>query len=150
MTQVDNKELVTRLYKDGWARGNLDVVDEVFAPEHVLHWNELTPTDQKRTTSEVKAIIQAYRNAFPDLKVEINAMIAEGDRVAVQITFIGTHERPYEGFRPTHQLSRFTDMQILRISGRKIVESSLPSGGLDYFYKILTGEAFREKPQEKV
>ncbi len=140
MAEMDNKRLVAKLYEQGWARGDLDVIDEVYAPEHVLHWNEWPPTDQRRTTDEVKVIIQAYRNAFPDLRVEVNNLIAEGDRVALQVAFIGTHENPYEGFQPTHRLSRFTDMQILKISGGKIVESNLSAGGLDYFYRILAGD----------
>ena len=143
MTEVDNKKLVSRLYEEGWGRGNLNVFDEIFAPQHVLHWNELTPSDQKRTVVELKAIVKAYRNAFPDLKVETNNVVAEGDKVAVQVTFIGTHERPYEGFQPTHKQSRFTDIQILTFSGGKICESSLGSGGLSYFYQILNGEVFK-------
>ena len=143
MTEVENKKLIIKLYEEGWVCGKLEVIDKVFAPEHILHWNELTPTDQKRTTQEVKTIIQEYRNAFPDLKVMINNLIAEGDKVTVQVTFIGTHEKPYESIPPTHRLSSFTDMQILKISKGKIVESFLGSGGLDYFYRILTGEAFK-------
>jgi predicted ester cyclase len=143
MSEVENKRLVARLYEEGWGRGNLNVFDEVFAPQHVLHWNELTPSDQKRTVVELKAIAEAYRNAFPDLRVEVDNMVAEGDRVAVQVTFIGTHKRPYEGFQPTNKLSRFTDMQLLTFSEGKISESSLGSGGLGYFYRLLNGEAFK-------
>jgi len=66
-------------------------------------------------------------------------MVAEGDAVAVQVTFIGTHRKVYEGFAPTNRKSRFTDMQILRFSNGKIVESFLGSGGLRYFYAILDG-----------
>jgi len=143
MSGTDNKKLVTRLYEEGWQRGDLGVIDEVFAPTHVLHWNEMIPTDQRRTVGEVKAIIQTYRNAFPDLKVEVNNLVSEGEKVAAQVTFIGTHERPHKGFQPTHRSSRLTDMQILVISDGKFVESFLGSGGLEYFYKILTGDAFQ-------
>jgi len=142
MAEIDNKKLVAKLYEQGWGRGDLDVIDEAFAPEHILHWNEWPPTDQRRTTDEVKAIIHAYRNAFPDLRVEINELVAEGDKVALQVSFIGTHEKPYESFQPTHRLSRFTDMQILKISNGRIVESTLSTGGLDYFYKVLAGQVF--------
>ncbi len=144
MNLTENKRLVTRLYEEGWGKGDLTVIDQVFAPRHILHWNELSPTDQHRTTAEVKTIIRDYRAAFPDLTVTIDDLVAEGEKVVVQVTFVGTHTGTYEGFRPTNQKSRFTDMQILRFSEGKIVESSLGSGGLRYFYAILSGSIFQE------
>jgi steroid delta-isomerase-like uncharacterized protein len=144
MAESDNKRLVLELYERGWGAGDLDVVDQVFAPEHILHWNEMKPTEQKRTAAEVKAIVREYRKAFPDLQVDVNQLVAEGDKVAVQVTFIGTHKEPYEGFEPTNKPSMFTDMQILKFVDGKIAESSLGSGGLGYFYRILNGEAFKK------
>jgi len=142
--ETDNKWLVTKLYEQAWGRGAISVVDEVFSPRHVLHWNEGAASLQPRTTDEVKSIIRSYREAFPDLHVTIDNMVAEGDKVAVQVTFVGTHAGVYEGFQPTHKKSRFTDMQILRFEGGKIVESFLGSGGLKYFFSILDGTAFTD------
>lgn len=139
---MSNKEIVKRLYEEGWGKGNIDLVDEAFAEKHVLHWNDLQPADQVRTPLEVKQIIVDYRKAFPDLKVEINNLVAEGDFVVVEVTFTGTHQQAYEGFQPTNKLSQFTDMQILKMKDGKIVESNLPSGGLDYFYRIINGSIF--------
>jgi ketosteroid isomerase-like protein len=141
--EAENKRLVSRLYEQGWARGDLTVVDEIYSQNHLLHWNEGAPTLQRRTTEEVKAIVREYRTAFPELEVTIDNMVAEGEMVAVQVTFEGAHEKPYESFPPTHRKSRFTDMQILRLVDGKIVESFLGSGGLKYFFSILDGMAFR-------
>lgn len=137
-----NKVTIKRLYEDGWGKGHLDIIDQVFAEKHVLHWNDLNPIDQNRTTYEVKSIVENYRKSFPDLKVEINHIIAEGDFVVVQVTFIGTHMYDYEGFKATNKKSRFTDIQILKMQDGKIIESNLASGGLDYFYKIISGAIF--------
>jgi predicted ester cyclase len=139
---AENKRVVRRLYEEGWAKGNLAAIDESFAPEHILHWNELQPTELHRTPGEVKAFLQEYRAAVPDLAVTIDNLVAEDDTVAVQVTFSGTHEGEYAGIAPTHRWGRFTDMQILRLKDGKIVESSLPSGGLDYFFRLLRGELF--------
>jgi predicted ester cyclase len=140
--ELENRRLVAKLYEEGWGRGAISVVDEVFAPRHVLHWNEGVASLQQRTADEVKSIIRSYREAFPDLEVTIDNMVAERDKVAVQVTFVGTHRGVYEGFPPTRKKSRFTDMQILRFEDGKIVESFLGSGGLKYFYSILDGSAF--------
>jgi predicted ester cyclase len=144
MSDSHNKRLVRKLYEDGWGKGNLNVIDEVFAAQHVLHWNELVPSQQHRSTTEVKAIVTEYRAAFPDLTVTVDDLVEEGDKVVVQVTFAGTHLGIYQGFRPTKKYSRFTDMQILRIVDERIIESSLGSGGLRFFLSILDGSIFKE------
>jgi predicted ester cyclase len=144
MSDSHNKRLVRKLYEDGWGKGNLSLIDEVFAAQHVLHWNELVTSQQHRTADEVKAIVTEYKSAFPDLTVTIDDMVEEGDKVVVQVTFAGTHLGTYQGFEPTKKHSRFTDMQILRIADGRIIESSLGSGGLKFFLSILDGSIFKE------
>ena len=139
-----NRKLVTKLYERGWGCGDLDAIDEVFSPNHVLHRNEGAPSLQQRTTDEVKTMVRSYRDAFPDLEVSIDNLVAEGDNVAVQVTFVGTHEETYEGFQPTHKKSGFTDMQILRFENGKVVESFLGSGGLKFFFSILDGSLLQQ------
>ncbi len=138
------KRKIRRLYEEGWGQGDLAAIDEVFAPQHILHWHDQPPSDQVRTADEVKRIVQDYRAAFPDLRVTLDYLLVEGERAAVQVTFAGTHMGEYEGFAPTRQFGRFTDMQILRFEGGKLVESSLPSGGLRHFFAILDGSLYRE------
>jgi predicted ester cyclase len=138
------KSLIYRLYDDGWGKGDLSAIDEVYAPEHVLHWHELVPSDQHRTTDEVKRFLVEYRAAVPDLVVTVDEVVVEGDKAAVQVTFAGTHRGVYQGFAPTNRLGRFTDMQILRFADGKIVESSLGSGGLRFFMALLAGSLFEK------
>jgi predicted ester cyclase len=76
--------------------------------------------------------------------VTVTDMVEEGDKVAVLVTFAGTHSGIYQGFGPTRKQSRFTDMQILRFADGRIVESSLGSGGLRFFLAILDGSIFKE------
>jgi len=76
--------------------------------------------------------------------VRINEILAERDKVAVQVTFEGTHQGVYEGFQPTNKRSRFTDMQILTFAHGKIAETTLGSGGLKYFFGILDGSVLNE------
>ena len=144
MPEAGNREIVIRLYRDGWGRGDLDAIDSAFASRHVLHWNEQRPSVQKRTTAELKEIVLYYRAAFPDLKVTLDELVVQDDKVAVQVTFEGTHSGTYEGFQPTHKKSRFTDMQILTIKDGKIIETTLGSGGLKYFFGILDGSILQE------
>ncbi len=47
-----------------------------------------------------------FRSAMPDLKVVIEDMIAEGDKVMVRYTLEGTHEGVLFGVPPTGQRLR--------------------------------------------
>ena len=145
MSSAQNKRLVTRTYEEGWGKGRLDLFDLAWSPTHVLHWNEQVPTHQKRTVGELKSIVRNYRAAFPDLRVTIHELVAEGDKVAVQVTFEGTHRGVYEGFAATNKRSRFTDMQILTFAHGKISETTLASGGLRYFFEILDGSVLKQQ-----
>ncbi len=141
MAEEANKDLVRRVYEDGWGRGRLDVFAEAFAPTHVLHWHDVPAGDQARTVEELQAIVRAYRDAFPDLRVTVDHIVGEGDLVAAQVTFAGTHTGEYEGFAPTGKKSSFTDLQMIRLRDGRIVETDVPSGGLAHFFRILDGSA---------
>lgn len=141
MSTDGNRDLVRRVYEDGWGRGQLEVFAEVFAATHVVHWHDMPASDQRRTVGELQRIVRDYRRAFPDLHVSLDRLVAEGDRVAVQVTFAGTHIGPYEGFAPTGRWSSFTDMQMIRVEDGRIVEIDVPSGGLAHFFRLLDGSA---------
>ena len=143
-TPADNKRVVLKMYDDGWGKGCLEAFDQAWAPTHVLHWNEQAQTQQTRTLAELKSIVTSYRAAFPDLQVRVTELVAEGNKVAVQVTFEGTHRGVYEGFQPTNKKSRFTDMQIFTMVDGKIAETTLGSGGLGYFFQILNGSIFKD------
>ena len=67
---------------------------------------------------------QMLHQAFPDLRVKVEDIVAESDRVAVRATWTGTHR----GFFPPLNLAAtnrsfvFTGMVFWRISGDKIAE----------------------------
>ena len=59
---------------------------------------------------------------IPDLKVEIEAMVASGDKVAASFVYTGTHGGNYFGMAPTRKPLRFTSCDIFRVSGGRIAE----------------------------
>jgi predicted ester cyclase len=63
-----------------------------------------------------------YRSAFPDLHVEIEEQLAEGDLVATRWTATGTHEGDLMGIAPTGNRVTLPGMEIVRFSGGKLAE----------------------------
>jgi steroid delta-isomerase-like uncharacterized protein len=121
----DNKAII-RLLFEAFNRENLAIVDEVFSP----HFVDNSTPDQAVGPQGVKDYFAMVRTGFPDVRVAINALIAEGDSVAVRTVWRGTHLGEYEGIAATGKQVTRTMIQIFRIADGKIVEEWNEGGGL--------------------
>jgi predicted ester cyclase len=116
---VDPRELVERLHAALLESRDPSVVDGFFAPEFVSHNN---PPGFPPGVEGVKRFFATFRDAFPDVTVEIDELVVEGDRVAVATTFAGTHQGELMGVAPTGLRVSVTGIDIVRVAGGKIVE----------------------------
>jgi steroid delta-isomerase-like uncharacterized protein len=89
------KALARRWYEEIWNQGRLEVADEIFAAAYV-HPGQPVPGP-----AGVKAHVERYRRAFPDIHFTIEDLLAEGDRVVARLTFRGTHLGPLDGVAAT-------------------------------------------------
>jgi predicted ester cyclase len=115
----DPRDLVRRLHAALLDSRDPDVADSFFAPEFLSHNN---PPGFPPGVEGVKQFFSMFRDAFPDVSVEIDEMVAEGDRVAVATTFTGTHGGELMGVAPTGRRVSVTGIDIVRVAGGKIVE----------------------------
>ena len=120
MSTEENKALARRVIEEMFNKGNLDVADELIAPDYVDH-DPAIPEDI-RGPEGFKEYVSAYRSAFSDLHVEIEDQLAEGDLVATRWTGTGTHDGELAGIPPTGNRVTLPGMEIVRISGGKLVE----------------------------
>ncbi len=118
-TREANKALMRRFIEEVWNKGNLEVADELFHPDHTSPSAPSLPAGPEGT----KMIATAFRNAFPDYHMTIEQMAAEDDRVAARFLQSGTHEGELWGIPPTGKHVKFSEIGILRIADGKIVES---------------------------
>jgi steroid delta-isomerase-like uncharacterized protein len=108
------------LARRSWeAPNNLDIIDEVYAPDLVWH----DPDREIQGAEEAKQFIATYKSVFPDLRVTVEDEIAEGDKVVTRWTLRGTHQGEIEEFGPpTGRQVEMKGISISRIQGGKIVE----------------------------
>jgi steroid delta-isomerase-like uncharacterized protein len=112
----ENKALVRRAWE---AMDDLDIIDEVYAPDVV--WHE--PDQEVQGLEEAKQFIGMYKTAFPDLNVTVEDVIAEADKVVTRVTIRGTHQGETEELGPpTERQVELQGITISRIEGGKIVE----------------------------
>lgn len=117
---TQNKKLVRRFYEEVWDNGNLDVCDEVFAPDYVRH--DLRATDPVSGPEGQKRIAADFRSAFPDLRVEVDLLLADGDYVVGRWTASGTHLGTWGALKPTGRRATFSAVNIFRFENGKVAE----------------------------
>jgi predicted ester cyclase len=70
----------------------------------------------------VKQEVIAFREGFPDVRITIEQMIAEGDSVAFRFILRGTHLGTFAGSPPTGKEDVLTGSDFIRIADGKMVE----------------------------
>ena len=123
MSIKQNKELI-RQYCIDYNQLGADVAkirplhERYFPAGFVVH--SLERGDRNREQSIEFQVSRV--SAFPDMKVTIDDMVAEGDKVAVKYTSLGTHKATFVGIPATGKQIVGKGVEIYRISAGKIAE----------------------------
>ena len=114
-----NKAVALRVFEEIFNQGKFSVADEIYAPDFKNHGLNRPDADLKTDQDAV----HAEKKAFPDLKMTVNNMVAEGDLVAVYWTFRGTHTHDgYANLPATGTKVSMTGITIWRIVDGKITD----------------------------
>lgn len=101
-------------------KGNLDVLNEVFAPDVKDH--DPAP-DQGPGPAGFIGFFTQLRTAFPDLKIAVEHMVTDENNVAFAYTMTGTQQGPFQGIPATGKKVKARGMQIGRYNSQgQIVE----------------------------
>ncbi|MEV5311432.1 ester cyclase [Streptomyces sp. NPDC052610] len=117
-----NKAVFSRLHdamNSGDAEAVAKTIDEVVAPDLLFQ----APVSMGATGAQaLKRVWVVLLRAFPDLRVEVEDLIAEGDRVVVRNTVTGTHQGEYRGLPPTGASVRYDEIFVFRFTDGRIAE----------------------------
>jgi steroid delta-isomerase-like uncharacterized protein len=97
MTQ-DTRALVGRFFDELVNGRKLELIDELMAPDFVEH-EEMPGLEPGR--EGVKQFFAMIAEGFPDFKMNVEDVIAEGDRGVVRSTLTGTHRGEFMGIPAT-------------------------------------------------
>lgn len=120
MSVEESKAIMRQYFKGAWEQGNIGLLDELLAPDYINH-SPATP-DLSTGPQEVKEVVSMFRNAMPDLRVVIEEMLAEGDKVATRYALEGTHRGELFGIAPTGQQLSIKSITVERVAEGKIWE----------------------------
>jgi steroid delta-isomerase-like uncharacterized protein len=114
-----NKAVVRRIVEEHWNQKNAALVSELFAPNVSLR----TPDGVLTGLEGASFLLRAYSTAFPDFRLIVDDLLADGNKVVLQWTFTGTHRGPLADIPATgRQVSVPRGIAIFRIEGGKMTE----------------------------
>ena len=131
-----NEVRIRRANDEILGRGHVGFVDQVFAPDYVLH----AGGQDHQGPAFVRRFVGQLRTAIPDLRVEQVAILVEtGDTIVWQRTLSGTHETELMGIPPTGHKVEWRDMVVTRFDGEMIAE--------DWAVSELAGQLLLKPPR---
>jgi steroid delta-isomerase-like uncharacterized protein len=136
------------------AQGNIDVVRDAvdlfnaddldgcverMAPDFVMHLAELPdPLPGREAWRDGAAMM---KQAFPDLQIEIDDIVASDDRVAVRLRLHGTHSGDYLGIPATGHPVSYVSHEFYRLADGKVTEEWICSDTASLFQQLGAGSA---------
>jgi len=115
-----NKEVIRRFVEEVQNQRSEDAYWELNDPDFVnlAPLPPGVPADRE----DGFAYLFGFMNAFPDSRVTIDDMVAEGDQVVTKKTFTGTHTGEFAGIPATGKPVTLQFVDIMRLRDGKIVE----------------------------
>ena len=122
-----NKALARRWIEEGFNKRRLTVVDELFADSFAVN-------EQVIGRAGLKQSMRRHLSGFPDLRVTIDDIIAEGSTVGIWYTVEGTHRGEFEAIPPTGRHVKWFGFDLLLIKDGKVSKARFVSD----FFGLLT------------
>jgi len=119
----ENKALFRRWFEEVWNQGRAEAIEEMFAEEGVAHGLAGESGAELRGPAHFREFHRSFRDAFPDIEIVVEDVIAEGDKVAGRCTARAVHRSASLGFAATNRPVDFDGICIVRICDGKIVEA---------------------------
>jgi len=116
---MDNKAVVLRFFNEILNSKKLEVIDQIFHPEYVNHGLPIKSKGPKA----MKEITNMMFSAFPDLRITVEGVIAEGSSTATRGYSVGTHEGEFMGIPPTHKKVTIPYIDVWEVKDGKLFEN---------------------------
>ena len=120
-SNLANEEVVRAFFEQVLSQGNMDLIDDLLAPDFVLHVSP-DPSQDVQGLEGVMGFVMGLRAAFPDVTYTVEELISEGDSVVVRWVNSGTHQGDYFGIPATGRPVSIGGANLFHLAGGKLVE----------------------------
>lgn len=116
------ESVVRSWFDELWNRGDETTIDRLLHADGVVHGLPTPYGRPIRGPVEFKRFYQAFRNAFPDISVELVHVLSQGEMVAAHCRVTGTHRGNTLGMAATNKAVRFEGFVLARITDGQLIE----------------------------
>lgn len=119
---------------EGFNAGDTERLRAVIAPDIVTHVAESPEPMRGRETWQEG--VELMKRAFPDLEARIEDVVAAEDKVAIRVTYRGTHAGDFQDIPATGRTVEFVSYEFYRLEDGLIVEEWLCSDTASLFRQL--------------
>ena len=143
--EEQNKEIVKRFFEEFPNKGNIEIFNELCAPNYRYYFpsNNPKPMSREEEIEEEKMAL----GAIPNLNLRIEKLFADGHTVIVWGLVTGTHQGEYQGIPPTGNKIEVSNILIMSFKDGKIVELREEADSLRMMQQL--GMELKPKEAEK-
>jgi steroid delta-isomerase-like uncharacterized protein len=114
--------MVRRWFEELWNQGREETIDSLLAPGAKVH-GLATPDGRPISgPEEFRPFFRRFRQAFPDIRVDVVRTVTEGDVVVAQCRVTGTHLGDALGVPASRRPVEFWGMCMIRVADGRFVE----------------------------
>lgn len=110
--------LVTRLFEEVWNKKQLQLIDEIFSEDFLLHAGD----SELKGRSNIHNLLQEWQTAFPDIHHTVEDIVQEDDKVVVRWKGEGTQKGPFSGLLPTGNKMQYRGITLFKVSQNHFCE----------------------------
>lgn len=124
MSSVEENKAIVRRFVEASNAHDYEALDEVIAPDFV-RLCPATPDVVVRSRDDFRRFLAADAETFPDGQVQLDTLVAEGDRVAFWATYAGTQEGAMGPFPASGKRMSVEFAGVFRIEDGRLAELRL-------------------------
>ena len=124
--------LIRTFIEEAFNKGNFSVLEEIIHPEYQYS----SPDSQLNGVGQLTEFIQAFRNAFPDLNLQIDDLFVSDGRSCTAFTLRGTPKEDFMRIPATKKSVEGTGMGMGRFKDSKISEDWEILDNLTFFQQL--------------
>lgn len=119
----DSETFLHRWFEEAWNKGREEAIDEMVAPDVVAYGLKDAEGAPVSGREDFRRFFMQFRSAFPDIHVDIEETIREGDKIGAVCRVTATHRGHGLGFAATNNRAEFCGILMVRLRDGKIAEA---------------------------
>jgi steroid delta-isomerase-like uncharacterized protein len=125
MNPEDSKSVLATLFDEVLTQDRQELIDELYDESYEFIVPKLAGMTSNivQGRENFKKRVTAFRNSFPDVVYSIDSFVSNGEIVATNFTFSGTHTNEFAGFPASNRRVNVTGIHFAQLRDGKIIKT---------------------------